>query len=147
MFSYSVYHVLHITSILALFMTLGAYAFAGPNQEPGTRKFLGIMHGVAAFLVLLGGFGLAARINMMHGAFPLWLNIKIAIWLLLAGSIALLKRKPEMAKVSMLLLILLGGTAAWSVSNKPGDAPIVHNTPAPVADGSAAEASAAPAAE
>lgn len=146
MFSYSVYHVLHITSILALFMTLGAYAFAGANAEPGTRKFLGILHGVAVFLVLLGGFGLAARINMLHGAFPLWLNIKLAIWLLLAGSVAFLKRKPELARVSMVLLILLGGTAAWAVSNKPGEAPIVHTTPAPVADGSAAEV-AAPAAD
>ena len=70
-------------------------------------------------------------------------NIKLGIWLLLAGSVALLKRKPEMAKVSMLLLILLGGTAAWSVSNKPGEAPVVHNTPAPAADGSAATAPAA----
>jgi len=66
----------------------------------------------------LGGFGMAARLQIMRDM-PGWLYGKIVIWLLLAVSVSLLRRKPTWALPNLLGLIALGGIAAYLATYKP----------------------------
>ncbi len=140
MFGYPVYFVVHLLGVLMTFAALGGIAIQGSytEQSPSARKFTSILHGVALFLVLLGGFGLAARINVMHGAFPPWLWFKLAIWVVLGGAVALLRRMPSLARPALLLLVVLGVMSAYTAK--------FHDTPNDFFGGSAAAPAPAPAA-
>jgi hypothetical protein len=87
MISYSVYKLIHILGICGVVMGLGA-AFAASrvsvslsgDQKPAiTRKIIAITHGLGLFLVLLGGFGMLARLQM-HWPLPWWVIVKIIVW-------------------------------------------------------------------
>ncbi|MDX2193259.1 MAG: hypothetical protein NW201_07885 [Gemmatimonadales bacterium] len=116
MFPYELYKVVHLVGIMLAFASVGAVAiYAGTGQAvkgAPTRKFLGIMHGVAMFIVLLGGFGMAARLGLVKG-FPGWLWGKIAIWALVAGIVVLPYRRPELSRPAFILGPFLGAIAAY----------------------------------
>lgn len=116
---YPVYKLLHF---LGIFMVLTVLAAAGMHVLRGGtradnpyRKALGAAHGVGAFLILLGGFGMLARLGIMHGGLPLWAYFKIAIWVALSGAIAVVYRGPVLARTLLFvvpLLALLAGAIA-----------------------------------
>ena len=90
MLSHSVYNVLHVVGIILIMSSLGGVALhamnGGTREANSARRLMVGVHGAGAFLVLLGGFGMLARIGFKHGEpFPGWLLVKITIWLLLAG--------------------------------------------------------------
>ncbi|HUF34611.1 MAG TPA: hypothetical protein VMN37_01615 [Gemmatimonadales bacterium] len=124
MISYEAYKVLHLLSIMLLFLSFGGlalYVAAGGTRESNpNRKLVAALHGTAAFLVLLGGFGLLARLGVMGGGFPLWVWIKLAIWLVLSFAVVLPYRRPALARPLFLLYPVLGGLAAWAATYKPG---------------------------
>lgn len=103
--SYTIYQLIHLAGVITIFLALGSLIAA---EKPG--KGAGIMHGIAAFLILLGGFGMQAKGQL---GFPVWLMVKIVIWLIVSGSIVLAKRKllPPAALYGM--LIVLGIVAAY----------------------------------
>lgn len=103
--SYAIYQVIHLAGVLTIFLALGSLIAA---EKPG--KAAGIMHGIAAFLILLGGFGMQAKGDL---GFPVWLTVKIVIWLIISGSIVLAKRKLLPPAVLYGLLIVLGVLAAY----------------------------------
>jgi hypothetical protein len=124
MLSHSVYNVIHVIGIILIMASLGGLALhamnGGTRESNAARRLIAGLHGLGAFLMLLGGFGMLARIGFEHGAmFPGWLLVKIAIWLLLAGSVVLPYRRPTLAKVLLLALPLLGGLAAVMAIYKP----------------------------
>jgi hypothetical protein len=116
--SYEFYRVLHIIGIVLLFAALGALAAIGGKTDDRLRRFAAILHGVATAVILVAGFGLLARLEMF-GSFPVWIWIKIGIWLTLAITVLPLRRKPEFASRLFLLIPLLGGIAAWLAVYKP----------------------------
>ena len=116
--SYELYRTLHIIGIVLLFSSLGALAAIGGRTDNRLRGFAAIMHGVAAAVILIAGFGLLARLKMF-GGFPPWIWIKLGIWLTLATAVLPLRRKPEFAAWFFLLLPLFGGIAAWLAVYKP----------------------------
>lgn len=122
MLSLQVYKILHLAALFLAFATLGGLALTVANgatkETSRVRRMIGVAHGVAMFLVLLGGFGLLARLGLTSG-FPLWVWAKIAIWVLVAGLLALPYRKPELAKPLFWLLPVIGGVAAWFAIYKP----------------------------
>lgn len=119
---YQVYRMLHLVGIFAIYMALGGlflHALNGGTKDSNSqRKPVAILHGVAMFLVLLGGFGMLARIG--QHPHQIWVLMKLGIWLLLGGLIAIPYRLPQLARPFWLALPLVGILAAWIAFEKPG---------------------------
>ena len=119
--SYEFYKIVHLTGIVLLFcglVGLLTLKMAGAEITGKVKKLVFISHGIGAFLVLLGGFGLLARLQLAQNI-PNWAYAKMAIWLLAAGAIALVKRKGQHGWPIFAGLIFLFVTAAWLAILKP----------------------------
>ncbi len=116
------YRAIHLIAIMLLFVSFGGLAMvvaAGGSRESNpNRKLLAALHGTAAFLVLLGGFGMLARLGLVSG-FPGWVWLKLLLWVVLTFLVLLPYRRPALAKPLFLLYPVLGGVAAWSAIFKP----------------------------
>lgn len=123
MISYSVYRVVHLLGIFILLVVLGGLSYGASRTDTGgavSRRTGMILHGIGMFIVLLGGFGLLARLGIVHGMnWPGWVWGKVAIWVLLGASVVVPRRKPEWAGLLLLLVPVLGGVAAWLAIFKP----------------------------
>jgi hypothetical protein len=122
MFSHSLYLNLHLFGIfltIASLMGLATATVMGRELLPkGLRIALAAGHGIGVFLILLGGFGLLARLGI-HGDWPLWIKLKLGLWGLFALLIVVVKRLPVAAKASWILLPALAALAAWVAIYKP----------------------------
>lgn len=122
---YQVYKVLHIFAVVMLFVSLGGltlHAVNGGTKESNLgRKMVAISHGVAMIIILVAGFGLLARLQVMAAgiAFPLWVWLKLGIWVVMGALVAIPYRKPELARPLWLLLPVLGAVAAAVAIYKP----------------------------
>jgi len=124
MLPYSFYKLVHILGIALALVSLGGLTVhalnGGRKQDNAARKLLIAMHGVGALFVLVGGFGLLARINFPHGSgFPLWLWVKLSVWALLAGLVLLPYRAPQATRPLLVALPLLAMLAAAMAVYKP----------------------------
>jgi uncharacterized membrane protein YqgA involved in biofilm formation len=124
MFSYALYKVVHVLGIALLVSALGAVALhalnGGLRRDNRARALVAAMHGVGLLLVLVGGFGMLARLGLPHGAmFPGWLLVKLAVWLLLGAAVALPYRRPTLARAMLVLVPLLAALAAYMAIYKP----------------------------
>lgn len=123
MIPYEAYKVLHLLSVMLLFLCFGGLALyvagGGTRAANPNRKLIAALHGTATFLVLLGGFGLLARLGVIQGGFPLWVWIKLTVWLVLGLAVVLPYRRPDLARPLFLLYPILGGVAAWAAIYKP----------------------------
>ncbi|MGD2071266.1 MAG: hypothetical protein PVI57_21535 [Gemmatimonadota bacterium] len=129
MISYGVYKIVHYFGVFLLVTALSATlgrAAAGPAGEAEGRpaadpwkRRLAMVHGVALFLVLLGGFGMLARLGVDHGAiFPGWIWAKLAIWVGLAALVSA-RRTRVWAARALVLVPLLAVLAAVVAYTKP----------------------------
>ncbi len=116
------YRAIHLAAIMLLFVSLGGVtmivAAGGTRESNPHRKLLAALHGTAAFLVLLGGFGLLARLKVQW-PFPGWVFLKLAIWMALSVAVMIPYRKPALAKPLFLLYPVLGLAAALTAIYKP----------------------------
>ncbi len=122
MISYPVYKVMHLLGIFMVFLSLGGVLLwfgSGGSRDHSWRKRIAITHGVGLLLVLVGGFGLLARLGIAHGGLPGWIWAKLGIWTILGGVIALAPRIPKLTQPIWWAVLLLGGTAAWLAGSKP----------------------------
>lgn len=122
MISYSVYKIVHLVGVLMVFLALGGvatHAINGGAKGHSWRKPIAITHGIGLVLSLVGGFGLLARLGIVHGGLPGWVMAKLGIWLLFAVLIGVVSRKPGWAKPIWPLIIILGATAAYLAGSKP----------------------------
>lgn len=117
---YAIYKIIHLVGIVMALTALGALAFSATNGDanPNKRKIAVITHGVGLVLALVSGFGLMARLGLSFGD-NLWIFGKLAIWLVVGGLLAVVKRKPEKAAVIWWLIPVLVGLAAWMAVYKP----------------------------
>jgi len=118
-----VYKVLHLLGIMLLFASLGGLAILGlrggeDREVAPLRRLLSISHGVSLLVVFVAGFGLMARLGIMSG-WPTWIYLKMALWLVLGGAVALIRRTPQMGRVWLFLLPLVGASAAWLAFTHP----------------------------
>ena len=122
MISYSVYKVVHLVGILMVFLAVGAFlanSASGHLKQHQWRKSIAITHGIGLFLSLLGGFGLLARLGIVHGGLPNWVLIKLCIWGFFGIVTLLISRKPIIAKPLWYLTLFLGALAAYLAGSKP----------------------------
>lgn len=122
MFSHQFYNVVHIVGLVLLMAGLAGIAMLGVTGQrslwPG--RLVAAFHGVGVFLILLGGFGMLARLGIVSGAsWPGWVWVKVVVWGALAVSAFLPYRFPRSAVPLLLLLPLLGGLAAYMAIYKP----------------------------
>ena len=114
--SYEVYKIIHLSS-LVFFFILYAQAVLRPKNQ---MKKEVILTGVALIFILVSGFGLLARLGVMHGtAWPLWAKIKVFIWLIvgMTGHLVL-KRFEKLKEKYIWVLFGLFVTAALVVNYK-----------------------------
>ena len=118
--SLAVYKIIHFLGIIMLFMSLGGVlmvSISGGEESRKSRKLLRINHGVGLLLILLGGFGMLARLGILW-PLPGWVIAKILIWLMLGGLIALVLQS-DLSKLIWVMIILLGTVAAYLAIMKP----------------------------
>jgi hypothetical protein len=113
----------HIGIVLVM-AALGGLALHGFNggtrASNGAHRLMASFHGAGLLLVLVGGFGMLARLGFTHGAnFPGRLWVKLAIWLALGAGLMLPYRRPALAEPLLLLPPVLGGLAAYMAIYKP----------------------------
>lgn len=111
----NIYQTLHIVGIVMVFLGYGALiARSLIAPENGSMKKLGsITSGIGLLIILIAGFGLISKLG--HSFTEPWLLVKMAVWLVLGGLIAVINRKPGAALLVWCLLILLAGIAASMV--------------------------------
>ncbi len=113
------YKVLHILGVLLAFAALGGAtlrALAGARDDAPGRRLAMATHGVALLLILISGFGMLAKLGY---GFPVWVWLKIVIWLLIGAAIALIRRLPAHATLFWFALPVLGAAAAYLAIYKP----------------------------
>ncbi len=123
MIPYETYKLIHLLGFWLIVLALGGlslHAINGGTRTSNTaRRLVAITHGVGLFLVLLGGFGLLARIGVVHGGFPGWVWVKLAVWVTIGALLALPYRRPELGRVLWVAIPVLGAVAASMAIYKP----------------------------
>lgn len=119
MISYEVYKTLHLILILIFFSSLGfSVNETSIFQKPKGKVVLGII----SFLIFVAGMGLVARLNMKHSeAFPLWVRLKVGIWILI-NILVLLMIKVKKTNIKLIfsgLVLVAGAVAVFMAVNKP----------------------------
>jgi uncharacterized membrane protein len=119
--SYEFYKILHIIGLLLTvfgLFGLSSVLWNDSAPKPQLRKIWIVSHGVGLLLLLVAGFGLAARLGLA-GQLPGWIYAKLAIWLLVGGSLSLVKRKPRKSALWTLLIFVLVILAVILAVTKP----------------------------
>lgn len=103
----SFYYILHVLSGFLL-TALTFAAFAAPTPESRKRNLR--LTGILALVMLIGGFGLMARLQYQWAP---WVFIKIGCWLILSGMAGMAYRRPGKGGF---LMVLTGTLVAIAVS-------------------------------
>jgi len=126
MLSHPTYKVIHLLAIFLLVCGLGGLwamaAAATDETRSAARKLILATHGIAMFLILLAGFGMLARLGIT-GSWPLWIWIKIGVWVLLGALPVLFRRADKPAGALLFLTPLLAAIAAWAAVFHIGQGP------------------------
>ncbi len=115
------YKMIHLLGLMCLFFGFGGVlvsAYAGVPLQGKAKSMAFLTHGLGLLLLLLGGFGMAAKMGIL-GHLPGWIHAKLLIWVLLGGGIALAKRKGSIGWPLAVLFLGLGLTAAYIALMKP----------------------------
>lgn len=110
--SLQTYHYLHIVGLILVFI-----GFGGLLSSEGARKAMK-WHGIGLVISLVSGFGMLAKMGIMS-AMPVWVWIKIALWLVLGFLPMLAKRRVLSAQVVVLIAIVVGAVLAYLGYFKP----------------------------
>lgn len=121
MVSLLIYKNLHLIGVFMILVALGGLILQQINastREQMWRKTVAITHGIGMVLVLVGGFGMLARLGIFW-PWPGWVVGKIIIWLVLGVLVAVIGRAPTLAKPLWWITIALAAIAAYLALNKP----------------------------
>ena len=119
--SYSFYKILHLGSLLALFLCLGALVLMAMDSKEVQkhRKFFSIAHGILTLVIFVAGFGLMARLQMMGQSWPGWIHAKLGLWVFVAASPFLIKRRILPPMVMIGAFAAIGFAGAYIAGVKP----------------------------
>ncbi|MCB1197851.1 MAG: hypothetical protein R3A45_07380 [Bdellovibrionota bacterium] len=110
---YEIYKTAHIIFLLTFIASTGISFFVETQNKQ--VRMIGM---TSSFLMLVAGFGLLARLGIKD--WPLWVTIKLIIWLILAIASPILARKLRDNRIwAFRLLMLLFFTAVVLAIYKP----------------------------
>lgn len=116
---YTIYKLVHFLGLFAVVTVLAATAMhalgGGTRAARPYRRAFGVAHGVGTFLILLGGFGMLARLGIAQAGLPAWVYAKLALWLIVGAAMVLPYRgRPHALAliVALPLLTVLGAAIA-----------------------------------
>jgi uncharacterized membrane protein SirB2 len=90
MFSYETYKILHLFTIMMTVAALGAIVSEGRWMPRTSFK---VVIGILSFFIFVAGMGLVARLGFKHGdGFPLWIYVKIGMWIIFNISLVIIFR-------------------------------------------------------
>ena len=112
--------VLHLFGVFLVFAGLGGLCLqtATPEGERG-RKLGGMTHGIGLIVVLISGLGAIASTGI-GPSIPMWVWLKILIWLTFGGIVVLIRKAPNLRVPLLFALPALGAVAAWLALVRPG---------------------------
>jgi hypothetical protein len=120
---YPIYKLMHFFGIFLVLIALAITCFhvlrGGTRADNPMRKGIAATHGLGALLILVGGFGMLARLGIVQGGLPGWIYGKLVIWLLLGLAIVIPYRAPSWARPLLWLLPILAVLAAYMALYKP----------------------------
>jgi len=115
--------IFHYAGIMLLFMGLGGMVFASyvgfGTEKKKLRRAAAILHGVGLMLILISGFAMLSKLNLMHGDPPNWAKAKFGIFLIMGFSISLAARWSRGIWILIVGWTLLGAAAAYLALYKP----------------------------
>ncbi len=117
--NYETYRIIHFIGLFTLMFAFGSL-FTGEK----TTKAQAIGHGIGLILILLGGFGMQAKLKDAYTAvygssFPTWLILKFVIWVIFGGCMVLAKRRVIKGAAAWVLIIAIGSASAYLALKKP----------------------------
>lgn len=126
MISYELYKVIHLVGVLVLFSVLGGAMVhainGGTASTNAARRAMTVLHGTGLLVILVAGFGLVARLDLLSGGVPGWVIGKLVIWLLAGLLLTVPRQRPALARPILLGgLPILAAAAAWLAVYKPGN--------------------------
>ncbi len=108
-----IYKFIHLAGVMGLFTVIGTLVAA---HKQGWAKSASMLHGISLLLIIVSGFGMVAK---YHYGFPGWIIAKLIIWVLLAATLPLAKRKIVPPATLLMAALVLGTAAAYLGIFKP----------------------------
>jgi len=111
--NYETYRFIHFAGIFILLFAFGSL-FASDKSTKGAA----IGHGIGLLLILLGGFGMQAKMKDLYQAvygsgFPMAMIIKLVIWLVFGGCMVLAKRRIVNGVAAWVIILALAFASMW----------------------------------
>jgi len=106
-----IYRLLHFAGIFTLIFSFGSL-FIGKNYNKGAA----IAHGIGLIVILVSGFGMQATLNL---GFPIWLILKIGIWVVFGGFIMLAKKRVINGFVAWFLILTFALASVYLAQTHP----------------------------
>ncbi len=121
--SADLYWYMHIFGVGLLVLAIGGVSLhamsGGTKQNSGGRAVAAASHGLGSVLILVAGFGMLARLDLMVNGMPAWAGVKVAIWLVIGGLFMVPYRKPELSKFVWFATAALMLAAGFLAHAKP----------------------------
>lgn len=120
MIEYSIYRVIHLAGVIFLLFSLSSLIILSKNKISGGKTIFSAVHGISLFVIILGGFGLLARLGIVHGSdWPNWVWAKLIIWVIMGVSVYFIKKYPDYSNYFWILIPVLAIVSAYLAVNKP----------------------------
>lgn len=120
---YEFYKVLHFLGLILTLSGLIGLMASFLSQTGEMTKKLRILwmalHGTGLLLILVSGFGLAARLNYI-AQLPDWVKMKIGVWVAVGFIVILIRKARPLIKFWLPLVLALFAFAAYLAVNKVG---------------------------
>ena len=113
--TYDHLRALHALGLILLFLAFGGLVVVSFNHGQERVRGYGLCmatHGLGMLLLLGSGIAIMYRPEAGIEGLPLWILVKIVLWLVLGTVVMVVKRAPRSALLMWVLLPLLGGIAA-----------------------------------
>lgn len=110
--SIEVYKLTHLVGLMLLFLGLGVLFFSPTRDGQKPPKAAAILHGIGLLIMLVGGFGMLARMEI-HWPWPGYIIAKLVGWVLLGAAPVLVKKGILPKAVAFLLVLGIAAYAAW----------------------------------
>lgn len=117
--SFVAYKLIHIAGIVLLVTVLAGTCVNALNGARAYSAVVRAIYTVSILLVILGGFGMLARMNALQDGLPGWVQVKLGMWVALAAIAPLPFRSKRAAQIVLLALPLIAVLAGATALYKP----------------------------